>query len=336
MSRLIALVFPLVLGIAWWTTPAAQPSSFVPQEAWKARHHGLLSDPDLVVLGNSVVGNGVDPTALAATLGVRVGTAWRDGAGSAWWYLVLKNRILVDPASSPKTVVLVFTDHLLSAPRYRVDGPWRPALLEHVAGLEPNLWQRAFSAHPAASPGARLEARLGQWTWMAHEHIRFLNQESRRLAQFKVNETLKATLARGLRLEGPHTLDHAMRTTFSVTTRHRASKSLWMSGVASHLDLDISASFLPLLVDEAQRAGVRLVLVRHKRRRDVVPGQQPAALEKHLESLWRWLDDHNITWVDFTLDPRLTEAHFVDNVHLTEPGRAMFTQMLAEALADRP
>ena len=43
-----------------------------------------------------------------------------------------------------------------------------------------------------------------------------------------------------------------------------------------------------------------------------------------------------MTWVDFTLDPRLTEAHFVDNVHLTEAGRAVFTQMLAESLADRP
>ncbi len=333
MSRLIALVFPLVLGIAWWATPAAQPSSFVPQEEWTARHHGLMSDPEIVVLGNSVVGNGVDPAALADSLGVRVGTAWRDGAGSAWWYLVLKNRLLVDP---PSTVVLVFTDHLLSAPRYRVDGPWRPALLEHVAGPEPELWQRAFSAHPAASPGARLEARLGQWTWRARERIRFLNQESRRLAQFKVNETLKAAVAGGLGLEGPDTLDHAMRTTFSVTTRHRASKSLWMSGVASPLDLDISASFLPLLVAETQEAGVRLVLVRHKRRRDVVPGQQPAALEQHLESLWRWLDDHHVTWVDFTLDPRLTEAHFVDNVHLTEAGRAVFTQMLAESLADRP
>jgi hypothetical protein len=336
LSRLYLLVFPVVLSIPWWTTPAAQPASFVPQEEWKARHHGLLSNPDLVVLGNSVVGNGVDPAALESALGVRVGTAWREGAGSAWWYLVLKNRILVDPPGSPKIVVLVFTDHLLSAPRYRVDGPWRPALMEHVAGPEPDLWQRAFSAHPAASPGARLEAKLGQWTWTTFERIRFLNQESRRQARFRVNEGLKAALAGGLGLEGPHTIDLAMRTTFSVTTRHRESKSLWMSGVASPLDLGITASFLPLLVEAAQKAGVRLVLVRHKRRRDVVPGQQPAALEQHLASLWRWLDARDVDWVDFTLDPRLTAAHFVDNVHLTEAGRAVFTQMLAESLSDPP
>ncbi len=319
--------------MAWWATPPAQPSTFVPHKEWKARHHGLLLDPDLVVLGNSVVGNGVDPAALAASLGVRVGTAWRDGAGSAWWYLVLKNRILVDP---PSTVVLIFTDHLLSAPRYRVDGPWRPALMEHVAGPEPELWQRAFSAHPAASPGARLEAKLGQWTWRAFEQIRFLNQESRILAQQEVNDSLKAALAQGLGLEGPHTLDHAMRTSFSVTTRHRAAKSLWMSGVSTPLGLDLSSSFLPLLVKATQQAGVRLVLVRHKRRRDVIPGQQPLALEQHLESTWRWLNDHQVSWVDFTLDPRLTEAHFVDNVHLTKTGKAVFTQMLAESLANRP
>ncbi|NQT51900.1 hypothetical protein HQ576_07615, partial [bacterium] len=73
----------------------------------------------VVVMGNSLVGQGVDAKLLHDLLGVPVYRLWRNSMRSAWWYLALKN--VVAPVGAD-VVVICFRNTVLTDPARGVDG----------------------------------------------------------------------------------------------------------------------------------------------------------------------------------------------------------------------
>src|SRR5688572_23918165 len=99
--------------------------------------------PDMVMLGDSTLLDGVDPDMLSELTGIKVSSFDAPGSASAFWYLVLKNNI-VEAEHKPKVVLILFRDTILTAPGYRVHGSYFVQLDEFARRNEPILLERAY------------------------------------------------------------------------------------------------------------------------------------------------------------------------------------------------
>jgi len=66
--------------------------------------------PKIVLLGNSIMDEGVDEKAFSKLTATQTIKIWDGGSASAWWYLALKN-VIVEANHKPQIVLLFFRDH---------------------------------------------------------------------------------------------------------------------------------------------------------------------------------------------------------------------------------
>lgn len=71
--------------------------------------------PELVLVGNSMLGEAVDQKEISRLMGLSAVKVWNGGAGSAWWYLVVKN-IFPQLVDKPRYVGVFFRDNFLTLP----------------------------------------------------------------------------------------------------------------------------------------------------------------------------------------------------------------------------
>ncbi|MEE2751645.1 MAG: hypothetical protein VX519_09460 [Myxococcota bacterium] len=287
------------------------------------------------MLGSSIAPTAVDINELEERLGKQVGLVWKNGAGSAWWYLVLKNRVL-SSATPPKQVVLIFRDHLLTTPSHRTTGPWRQSLDEHTTEQEPELWERAYSHQPGDAPGVKLERMLQKTLTPWLNTIRPTNRANRAEIQERTRQGIKKAVAR---LTGHPEVDQWEAAVFpaermdAVTLEQDISTRDGKSGGWLNFEDALPTSFLPLIVEEVKQAGSELVLVRHKRQRDLHPGHQTKELKQYTRSLRSWLENQGVRLVDFSERTELMPEHYTSADHLGTSGQEVFTRLLSQELA---
>ena len=281
--------------------------------------------PELVLVGNSILREGVDVERLSALLGRPSLELARGGAASAWWYLALANVIAASAHPVP-AVVVVFRDHMLTEPTYRVTGKYRQAIDQLAGAHEPVLDRLAYLGG------------MDPLTYALHRWVPLYRR--RQPLRDAVETALKDRLVgRALGL-GPGGADAAIERVFAperldpVAWGARQAEADAPADDSSYAFASrVSGSFLPEMVRVADARGIRLVFVRAKRRRDVQAGAQPPALRAYVAELERWLAERNLALIDFSDDPRLREEHFADGDHLGPAGRVVFTELLAERLS---
>jgi hypothetical protein len=135
-------------------------------------------------------------------------------------------------------------------------------------------------------------------------------------------------------------IDNATLTVFhksNMDKQQMTAKQLSAESTSSKKKLDfqttLKKSFLPHIIDLAEKNDIQLVFIRIKRRRDVDPVAQPQHLKDYMVNLQAYLDSHEIELIDFTDDKRIKLEHFADGDHLDRTkGKPLFTKMAARAL----
>jgi hypothetical protein len=278
---------------------------------------------DTVLVGNSMLGEGVDEALFVEKLGLPAVKLSHGGSASAYWYLMTKN-VVLGAEPRPRRLVLFFRDHFLTDPTYRVEDRYRTAIEGLAEGDEPLLEERAYiPVEPLrAVPGiGRLEALRGR------EKLRLGFERA-------VREGAVGALGPAGGADGALArvfADENMRAR-DATARQLAAEEA-RDGSLFEFDAQLPKSFLPEIVALCRTDGVELVLVRVKRRRDLVAGSEPAEVVRYMDALRAYLAAEGVPLVDFTNDPRIEARHFGVGDHLNaEAGRPLFTQMVAEAL----
>lgn len=278
---------------------------------------------ELVVIGNSMVGEGVDPELLSQALGVRASTVQHGGAASAWWYVALKNHVLtLDPR--PRAVVIAFRDSFLTRPTFRVSGQYATHIRALSSPDEPALdtyaWKPALGAlrHQLTKhvPAFR---RRGQYQRSVDERLgRVPAALLTGLSPSKVKSSLEIVF-------------HDKRFLTGQVTR--AQLRAEVSDPVSHLEFTarLRASLLPSMAEAAAQADVPLILVRIRRRAHTA-APDAEAVRAYMADLAAWAKAHGIPLLDFADEERLRLEHFATGDHLGPEGRALFTQLLAERL----
>src|SRR5215471_9188342 len=275
--------------------------------------------PAFVVIGDSMAGSRIDPAVFARTSGQSVAPLLYAGSGPAWWYLVLKNWVIAS-GIHPKAVFVFFRDTNLTNVMFRIDATW--SLDTAALAREDEL-------------NALVARRRGNAFYQVRSAFdrAYAATEARRAVEPLVNEWPARALF-----------------------PYRRQREAFMQGVNDRFGLDhlrpmdaadmqatedreadfgafVDKSQLPLMLRDAQRAGLRLVLVRVQRRPiGGRPPDQSPALQRYIRELRSYVEGHGALLLDDTGDPAQTLELYEDGDHLSREGRRVYTEMFAERI----
>lgn len=272
----------------------------------------------VLLLGNSFLGEGVDAEQLATLTGQRITKAAIPGSTTPTWYLLLKNVIAPMP-TPPHRVVIFFVDSHLTWPDYNLDGNFH-LIKPYATPQEPLLAQQLFYLRSS---------------WVEQAVTEFLpTYRFRHQLQRKLYWLSSYWLGMSVGLDA-ETVDHGENVWSSSDLRDRQLETISQMAQwpVEHLNFadELPRSLLPAMVQIAKEEYIELVFVRLPRRRDYRQGQ-PVALEEYMLALRAYLAANQVTLLEFDATPELDESYFGVGDHLNARGEAVFTQLLATAL----
>ncbi len=283
--------------------------------------------PEVVLIGNSMLGEALDQDLFSAQSGMKTAKVWFPGSGSAWWYLVVKN-IVSELKEKPKYVGIIFRDNYLTLPQHKVLGKHKRAV-DLFAGRDEQLLDELAYYRSTSYP------RL----W-AQRYIPLFNQ--REVLKEKVDDMLKSFAAQLVGVADSKKLDTLIAHVFDdkkmnqqMLNQRQLVDERAQDAYRSDMRFKPEQSFLPYIIDLAEKQGVSLFFVRVKRVRDLEPGRQSAELLRYISKLEKYLNTHSIPLIDFTREDQLTREHFALGDHLNRhDGRRLFTNILARQLLE--
>lgn len=328
------LILTLMIAVSWVAIPwlfhiefprQAGPT-FDPQVRKFYINRLNTEKPDIVMLGDSMLRDGVDPGRLSELTSRNISSFDVPGSTSAFWYLVLKNNIIY-AKHPPKMVLVMFRDTMLTAPTFRVQGGYFTKLDEFAMEQEPLLLERAFLSQ--MNPVEIWSERYFP-LYSASENIR---EKIDSLFRYSVSGWLKCNRK---------CTDDSIRAAFTSATLEpgqlqnaiaTAEKFLY-SPLQLDFDRQVDKSFLPEIIRITKEHGIQLIFVRFKSQPLGISSSESISLNKYMADLSDYLDENNVRLLDYGRDPRLTKELFRDQTHLNARGETLFTQMLADGLND--
>jgi hypothetical protein len=314
---------PVRYGIPYPQTLVPKFDPIVKREYIKALS---ASQPEIILVGDSVLYFGVDQDQLTSQLKVKTYSIGVPGSASAVWYLTLKNMIL-ESTGSPKYVVILFRDTMLTLPSFRTTGRYFELLDDFARPREPLVAELAFINQ--MTPAEKLAEQY--------------------LPLYSTRWELRTGLDERVRY-GPSSMllncskpctDEALNSIFGkqgvdVVALNRAiadsQQSLYTSS-ALNFENQIDRSFLPAIIHLAQENNIKLIFVRTKTLTYFERAYEPPALRAYIESLSEYLSKQDrVYFLDLAHDERLKSEYFADAVHFNETGKTAFTKILADEL----
>ncbi|WP_417912905.1 hypothetical protein [Candidatus Electronema sp. TJ] len=340
MARSILLFATVLLCFALFTLPFGLPQrmalvdrQITPQAA------GMVGDkyyddvvrklnhrqPELILIGNSMLGEGVDERQLESLLDMPAAAVWNGGVGSAWWYLAVKN-IIPQLKKKPVLVGIVFRDNHLTLPAMRVTGKHKP-LIDRLAGENEALLDRL--------------AYLSQENFLSlqlKKHIPLFNK--REYYKQAVDVVLKRAASILLRLPNTKSVDQAAASVFAsgkmipaLLNQRQLDDERQQDSAKEDMTFQPEKTFLKPIIELCREQNIQPVFIRVKRRRDLEPGKQPPELLAYMDNLRKYLQNNKAHLLDYTDHHAIQKEHFGEGDHLNrQSGRQLFTVLLANDL----
>jgi hypothetical protein len=280
--------------------------------------------PDIVLLGDSMLGPAVDTPLLASLLDKNVDTISLPGTASTIWYLIIKNTIIL-ASHKPKSLVIFFRDSMMTVPSYRTTGRYFELVDEYAGPDDTLLIERAY-----IDPMNPLEKAAERW---------FPIYGSRWKLRQTVDYYLRYALPSFLGCT-TDCVDTGMDDIFQANNLDpnflsgalAASDDYLYSDEALDFNAQVERSFLPEVIRLCRENGIQLVLVRMKIMRFPTHASEPPGLADYFAAMADYLQQNGVPFFDYGHVPQLTAGDFSDNLHLNPVGQAIFTPLLAEAL----
>jgi hypothetical protein len=321
------LLLPLALrgAAALHPIPNLQPSYLPALEGPRARapfdgsriEALARMQPAYVVIGDSMAGSRIDPAAFTRVSGQSVAPLLYAGSGPAWWYLVLKNWVVAS-GIRPKAVFVFFRDTNLTNVLFRIDATWSldTAALAREDALNAAVARRrgsAFYQVRSAIDGIYRASEVRRW-------VEPIVNEWPAYAMFPYRRPRTAFLQAANDRFGLEHLRPMDAADMQATEDREADFAAF-----------VDKSGLPLMLNEAQRAGLKLIFVRVQRRpAGGQPPYQSPALQRYVRALRAYVDSHGGALLDDTGYPAETIDLYEDGDHLSREGRRQYTERFAE------
>jgi hypothetical protein len=287
--------------------------------------HLRKKQPEVVLIGDSVLGGSIDPVLFARETGVNdVELLWNGGAASAAWYLLLKNYVVAS-GIRPRLVCIFFRERMLTDATFRTTPTYR-RFLESIRHEKEPVYRDILLKDETEE-----ESTLGRFVdW-------FYPLNSRRHVQEEKISRLAFRVAAGGSRIGP--LRRRVNETFDVAKLRDEvmDESTELSGAkAEEFNPDPDHSFLPHMVETAKQAGISLCFVRQKRY-PLPDGTTPQSdsLRRYIAELRRWLKSQGCAFVDLTSDLEPDQAMYnkPGDDHMSRAAKERMTEIYVQKLS---
>lgn len=285
--------------------------------------HLRKTQPDVVMIGDSVLGGSINPQLFAQETGLRsVELLWNGGAASAAWYLLLKNYV-VAAEIQPQLVCIFFRERMLTDATFRTTPTYR-RFLESLRHPKEPVYRMVLQSDDEN------KSALGR----AIDWLYPLNTR-RHVQQEKISRFAFRVAAGGVSI-GP--LRRRVNEIFDpVKLREEImNESAELSGEApEEFTADPKRSFLPHIVETAKQAGLRLCFVREKRYplpNGTTP--QPEDIQRYTADLRQWVESQGCLFVDLTTNPTPDQSMYTKpgDDHIRKGAKDEATKIYAEKL----
>lgn len=311
-------VIALVLTLAVLSQPISVADSQAAQVA-KMNDDVAEADPDVVILGNSGAGLGIDEQVLEKELGLSVVKLTVPHSQPPIWYAVLKKRIL-EAGYAPSLVIAA-------------------SPLRHM--LSGELWSEADGMRlmdQLQGPDAVVEAKVlggggyGTATTIRMEYNR--NRIRTQTLSLMRDVPMAALFPGRVSLRDNAATEEAFNEVFSAENTDWSLSAAFAGEAGDLVDGDLAESvdhtLIPDIIDVADALHAKIVFVRLP----VAPGSEavdllPNALEREFISL---LNDRGAGFT--SMDPGLRLTDFQDHFHLTASAAKTYTKALATELEE--
>jgi len=280
--------------------------------------------PQVVLLGDSMVEENVDTPALSEKLGREVYTISYPGSASALWYLSIKNNIAISP-NKPPVLVIMFRDTIPTAATYRTDGKFTRAI-DTLAGKDEELLiQLAYTNYMnPLEKFARQYFPLYEFGFQIRDRVDFF---------------VRYLLPHPLLHCGKRCVDSAVLNIFNFRNMIdptaddpvAQAESILYTGRALDFYGQVNRSFLPEIIRLCKENDIQLILVRGKTI-SFADIPKPAGLDEYIRDLGEYLAQSGVLFVDLEADSRLGSEDYIDRFHIHPEARGIYTQMLADGL----
>jgi hypothetical protein len=281
--------------------------------------------PDLLLLGDSMLYPAVNDVILSERLDKKILSIGLPGSASTLWYLIVKNNIL-EARNPPKYLAIFFRDSMLTVPGYRVTGRYFEQIDEFAGPKDGELIKRAYLDQ--MNP---LEKWAEAW---------FPPFGSRWSVRQAVDARIRYTLPAALLNCDTTCMNNGMELVFGelnmdpnfLSDALAAADTYLYSREALNFDRQVGESFLPDLIQMTRDHGVQLILVQMRILRFSVPGSEPPALHTYNQHLAAYLAANGVIYLDYSHETSLGRDYFSDPLHMNDAGKAVFTEMFGEDL----
>lgn len=319
---LVLVLLPIVLLSVWMNTlkeeviPLEDRGTLSIDNPTEMKTLNLLElngrKPDIVLLGNSMVGRNVNHMLLQSVLKRGVSKFAIGGTSSVWWYLMTKN-VITKAVPTPKVMVLFFRDQFLTDPKHKLNDANQLMNEYFYEGEEPLVQELSYDAASAVYRKLPI-----------YDKKHFINQD---ITNGLKNTVSSLTQTKPLRLV--NALDnsfHESKLIQEIITAQQLEAAKVKNEQLLDFDYQIDRSFLPHIIQLTKDHGIQLVLVRVKARWAVLNEPEKPQLTKYMEGMRSHLKAQNIPLIDYTHDDRVTLEMYAEGSHLTEIGMNEFTK----------
>lgn len=284
-----------------------------------------MGKSDVVFIGNSMLTRGIDKKKYKSLTGISVQLIGTGGAESAWWYLAFKNGVCKSDYHI-KTAVFFFRDNELTEPSERVTDDYKSGIDILCEANEPLLDRLAYY-----NDMSDLELMISNH-WPLYQ--------KRKDFKMGINAAIKKKINKSFSNAAKTNIEKATENIFADTNMNQQLFTKYQFKIdkkTASFDFDfnnkVKKSFLPEIISLAKQNNIKLIFVRVKKRRDLIPNSQPPELIQYVNNLNTYLKKENLVMLDFTNERRIKEENYTDGDHQDNMNAPrVFTQILADTL----
>ncbi len=316
------IVLPGWLGV---TYPKSTVPTFDPTVRTEIIGNLENSHPDVIFIGNSTLEDGVDVPTFMDLSGKSTYAIINSGSGTALWYLILKNNIAVS-SFRPTTIVMFFTDTILTDPEDWVTGEYFPIIDEYASPDEELLIDLSYRNQQTF-----LEKALISWLPL-YGYRENISNSLKDFVEYTLNSTFldcPSTCMNNI-TEDVFRYKNLLPGSFNNTALTSSVSSY--SWKTINFIARVSKSYLPELIQMCKENNIQLIMVRMGTRQFLSQADEPLWVRGYFSALQIYFETQGVGYLDLAHDSRIEPEHYFDFIHLSKTGREVFTRILVESL----
>ncbi len=318
-----ALLVPVLISLLWGGWLLRAPQAVDRKAGWRARKMDRVlaaTEPQLVLVGNSVADENIHLPTVADQLGLSAANLTLPGSTAPAWHVIVKDRVYGGGHEPQLVIVAGLVDNML--------------VLEPTSDLL-RLQMQALSRGPDPAVQRRMAGTESQG--LATQ----LTVRSAQLRKDALNGLRNVAIGMLLAPSGPEPVarrgqllaNHAVTEVLGNGQGGAPALQGWLAAPgrvdASVRVADPGMSFVADTIDWVHQHGGELVYVRTPTR----AAESARIPPERTKDLAAYLQSREVPFVDLST-LALDDAQFTDAFHLTPSGRDRVTQALLEALHD--